>query len=467
MFPRHFARQLSKYAFVLVVAASIGSAYAQSTINLMSGWNLLGNSSAAPIDVAATFGDAARITSVWKWNVAKTRWALYLPSMTPSALADYTLSKDYEVLTEIASKEGYWVNAATSVALSTPVANGVTLGADDLHSGWNLVSGANRVSPSRLHDSLGGCLSESGRVIVTAWTWDAANAKWKFYAPSLEAQGGAILTDFIANKGYEPFTAAVSTSEGFWLNVGLTAASSGACVPAVFDFSSTDCIDKDVIGIVSFRGEGLAFSPRIDGFATMSAPLASGPHSLEELRTIAQDFFKSHPYTYGGFVPNFHLSAEGAGLALFDWSPNDFGGTALVDKAGASIVFAGQVVWSGGGSILYPGSWSASNGIVYSDAVALAPAPAGFVSLSDWNRPIIYDPASGSRALTLAETTTFSDASFAMLRKTDLLHGFAACGSYSVASYVYTPAVGLTSAKLARQLYVVRGRTTQHWQPLN
>ncbi len=225
------------------------------------------------------------------------------------------------------------------------------------------------------------------------------------------------------------------------------------------------CVDKEVIGVVAFRGEGLAFSPQVDGFALMMAPLTNGPHTQEELRAVAQNFFTAHPYAYGGFTPNFHFSAEGAGLALFDWSPSDFGGVALVDKSGASVVFAGHVVWSGSGDILYPGLGSGSNGIVYSDAAPVAPMPSEFVSLSDWNKPIITDPVSGSRALTVTETTAFSDASFAMLRKTDLLHGFSACGNYSVASYVYTPTVGLTMAKPARQLYIVRGRTTQHWQP--
>ena len=38
----------------------------------------------------------------------------------------------------------------------------------------------------------------------------------------------------------------------------------------------TTCVDKEVIGVVAFRGEGLAFSPQVDGFALMMAPLTNG-----------------------------------------------------------------------------------------------------------------------------------------------------------------------------------------------
>ena len=56
--------------FVLLLAALTigGGAFAQTALNLPLGWSLLGNSGVSPIDVATTFGDATKISTVWKWN---------------------------------------------------------------------------------------------------------------------------------------------------------------------------------------------------------------------------------------------------------------------------------------------------------------------------------------------------------------------------------------------------------------
>lgn len=220
-------------ALLLAALVCSNSAYAQVPFNLSQGWNLLGNSSASAIDVTTAFSDKSKFTTVWTWNRTASKWAFYAPSMTSTELAAYALNKQYDVLTSIAPKEGFWVNAATTATLTGPVANGVTLAEGDLLTGWNLLGSADKVTPSQLNQGLNASLGAAGKSMTTAWAWDAQGSKWRFYAPSMEAQGGAVLTDYIANKQYLPFTAALSESEGFWLNIGtMTPTTNAAFVTA-------------------------------------------------------------------------------------------------------------------------------------------------------------------------------------------------------------------------------------------
>jgi hypothetical protein len=56
---------------------------------------------------------------------------------------------------------------------------------------------------------------------TTLWAWDNVLSKWYFYAPSLQAQGGTMLSDYIGNNGYLDFTTARKTlapGVGFWVN---------------------------------------------------------------------------------------------------------------------------------------------------------------------------------------------------------------------------------------------------------
>lgn len=229
---RAFCFTLLRLQVLALLAATAIQAQAQTNFSLAAGWNLLGNSSSAQIDVAATLGDATKITTVWKWNKTASRWAFYAPLMTPSALTTYAQGKGYDVLTSIASKEGFWVNASTSVALTGPVATGVTLVESDLQSGWNLVGSADNKTPSQLNTGLNTSLSAAGKTITTVWAWDTTTSQWKFYAPSLEAQGGAVLINYITGKGYLPFNAALSVSDGFWMNVGVV---TNGAITGVFD----------------------------------------------------------------------------------------------------------------------------------------------------------------------------------------------------------------------------------------
>lgn len=181
-----------------VLLPAIGSA---ATLNLNAGWNLAGNSDATSINVINLFADASKIVTVWKWNKAQGKWAFYAPSMTSAQLAAYAASKSYDVLTSIAPKEGFWVNAVTSAAVTdvqatppTPGSTAATLLESDLSQGWNLVASADNKNPSQLNTGLAASLSTAGKSISTVWSWDAAALRWKFYAPSLEAQGATALS---------------------------------------------------------------------------------------------------------------------------------------------------------------------------------------------------------------------------------------------------------------------------------
>ena len=205
----------------------IGGSFSIST---SLGWNLVGNSNAGPIDVPSTFGDSTLVTTVWKWITATSRWAFYAPSMTSQALTDYAATKGYDVLTTINGGEGFWINANQSFTKPVPGGTSITsisfqdgkVGA--LKQGWNLISVGNTTTPSAFNADVGSIPPSAGVVpqnITTLWAWDNTLAKWYFYAPNLDAQGGIALTDYIASKGYLGFTANNKTmgpGVGFWVN---------------------------------------------------------------------------------------------------------------------------------------------------------------------------------------------------------------------------------------------------------
>ena len=206
-------RQALLFCWLLPVLA-----LANTPVALNQGWNLLGNSDTAPINVASQFNSAS-ITSVWSWNKVTQRWAFYTPTLSALELATYAQSKGYDVLGSIASKEGFWVNASTSGTLAGPASATATLSAADLVTSWNLLASADGKTPSALIDALATGLGAAQQSVSTLWAWDAAQSKWKFYAPSLDHQGGTVLADYIASKSYAPFASTLAASDGFWLNV--------------------------------------------------------------------------------------------------------------------------------------------------------------------------------------------------------------------------------------------------------
>jgi len=213
---------IARHALLIAAFLFSISAHAQVTLNLTAGWNLVGNCTSAAIDVATTFVDAAKINSVWTWNKTAGKWAFYSPSMTSMALTTYAQSKGYDALTSIASKEGFWVNATAATSLSLPGSSSAKLAESDLQVGWNLVSSADYRTPSQLNQILSSNLNAAGKTIVSAWSWDKKNSKWKLFSSSMEAQGGSVLSDYVSSRGYLPFTSAstLSATDGYWVNVG-------------------------------------------------------------------------------------------------------------------------------------------------------------------------------------------------------------------------------------------------------
>jgi len=198
-------------AWLLLVGFNSSAATISYSHSFVKGWNLVGNSVAATLDVKASFGtQAASVTSVWKWNASTSRWAFYAPSLdSAGTLASYCASKGYDVLTSVAQGEGFWVNAAASTALGTQSGNGFALTATNLSQGWNLAATGDDITPVAFSANVGN--------VTTLWAWDSLNNAWFFYAPSLAASNG--LASYISNKGYQDFgSGTLGNGRGFWVN---------------------------------------------------------------------------------------------------------------------------------------------------------------------------------------------------------------------------------------------------------
>ncbi len=57
--------------------------------------------------------------------------------------------------------------------------------------------------------------------MTSLWAWDANQLNWYFYAPSLDAQGGRLLSEYISSKTYKDFNSngkTVGNGAGIWVN---------------------------------------------------------------------------------------------------------------------------------------------------------------------------------------------------------------------------------------------------------
>ena len=198
------------------VSLTGGNASTQ-TISFITGWNLVGNGTNAPINMATSFADANQFVTIWKWIAAQTAWSFYAPALAAqgaTVLADYAASKGYQVLTNIAGGEGFWVNAKQPASVSVTqgqVINVAQAGAT-LTQGWNLVSIGDPTMPKQFCDA-------QNTAVTTLWAWDAAKSAWYFYAPALDASGG--LGTYVLSKGYPDFATSnksLGLGVGFWVN---------------------------------------------------------------------------------------------------------------------------------------------------------------------------------------------------------------------------------------------------------
>ena len=189
------------------------------TLLVPPGWNLLGNSLNQTLSVASLYGDPNVVTTVWKWDAVNATWQFYAPSMDAATLQSYATGKGYGVLSAIRPGEGYWVNAKAQPSPAIQSGASFNLAAINMVTGWNLVATGNDVTPSAFNTSLNAIPPAVG--VNTLWAWNNPLSQWYFYAPSLEAQGGTALADYIASKGYLDFTQRNKTlgnGTGFWVN---------------------------------------------------------------------------------------------------------------------------------------------------------------------------------------------------------------------------------------------------------
>ena len=197
--------------------------------NLAAGWNLIGNGTDVPIYLPASFGDANKVLSVWKWLTASGKWAFYSPLLTGQALTDFAVGKGYEVMSSVTGGEGFWVNTKQGFVAQIPT--GTTLqsaalaasGNRPLAVGWSLVAVGDNPTPAAFNARLSGLATAPANPadtplnLTSLWAWDSTRLGWYFYAPSLDKNG--TLQSYIASKAYLDFGVGVlSPTTGFWIN---------------------------------------------------------------------------------------------------------------------------------------------------------------------------------------------------------------------------------------------------------
>jgi filamentous hemagglutinin family protein len=196
-----------------------------ANMQVNSGWNLLGNSTDTPLNVATAMGDANKVNTVWKWNPTTNNWAFYTPAQADGGAA-YAAAKGYEFLISVNSGEGFWVNAKIPFVFALPIGNLLPAATAQTppSPGWSMVSVGNNITPSLFNTALSPTSPATGITpvnLTSLWAWDNSQSNWFFYAPSLEAQGGTALADYSSAKGYRDFNAANKTlgpGMGFWVN---------------------------------------------------------------------------------------------------------------------------------------------------------------------------------------------------------------------------------------------------------
>jgi hypothetical protein len=218
--------------FRIAVAVPPGTPLASVDVDLVLGWNLVGNGYETSFDVTSVFADSTKITSVWKWLAAKGTWGFYAPALSAQELLDYTLRKGYDVLGSIQAGEGYWVNTKQALTVSLPMATPIASssfnaeGSRPLGQGWSLIATGDAPTPDTFNNRLSISPSSPGALpinLTTLWSWDTKTPGWYFWAPDLVNVG--TLHSYITNNGYLDFSAlpgnpagTLSPYTGIWVN---------------------------------------------------------------------------------------------------------------------------------------------------------------------------------------------------------------------------------------------------------
>jgi Raf kinase inhibitor-like YbhB/YbcL family protein len=227
----------------LAILSRASAMLALGAVNLSRGWNLLGNGVTTPLNVPAKFGGASNVATVWKWMPATQKWAFYSPSLADGGVT-YAASKGYDFLSTIEAGEGFWVNVKQPFSVLFPSAEAVQStdfmpaatvssatsgGTHALPQGWSLISTGDNPTPILFDAALATGSStplQAGQAytsFTTLWAWDALNAGWYFWAPSLFNDG--TLANYGVSKSYLDFAmmpntpiGSISPTTGFWVN---------------------------------------------------------------------------------------------------------------------------------------------------------------------------------------------------------------------------------------------------------
>jgi hypothetical protein len=144
--------------------------------------------------------------------------------MDAASLQSYVTSQGYGVLVEISPGDGYWVHAKVQADLDSMCGTSINLRQSSLSSGWNLVSTASPISAKEFNLTLSMTPPTAGQVpinMTSLWAWDANQSNWYFYAPSLDAQGGSVLSEYISRSNYKDFNnngKTLGNGVGIWVN---------------------------------------------------------------------------------------------------------------------------------------------------------------------------------------------------------------------------------------------------------
>lgn len=220
-------------AKVLTIVDLSGSS---ATVDLVPGFNLLGNTQGGALNVMSVFGNQTspvavtnQIASVWKWDAGLGKWYFHSPLLNTADNAGYAATHGYEVLTTIAAGEGYWVNALSGIGLVTPAGtpfNWNSFSFAGQPSGFNLIAHADSVTPSQFNANISVTPPSIGVVqtdnFSSLWAWDASNITWYFYSPLLESSGGLPAVKVYADSHgflhFQDYNKKLGAGVGFWVN---------------------------------------------------------------------------------------------------------------------------------------------------------------------------------------------------------------------------------------------------------
>jgi hypothetical protein len=225
------------------VVASFAAPAQPLTIDLVDGFNLVGNPLAVSVDLVAKYGDvtvpvvglSSEIESIWAWNPVTQKWRFHSPQQTPAQKAAYIAhpSRQYEALTSVAPGEGYWIKVYAPMTLE--------LGAGAKHQwtlfnfevrpgGFNLVTVDATMAPQQFNHEIGNPPAPATPYPVnfnSLWSWDAVRQKWYFYSPSFADGVPQSNAQYAAPRGLQDFAGGtpagvparlLEPGMGFWVD---------------------------------------------------------------------------------------------------------------------------------------------------------------------------------------------------------------------------------------------------------